>query len=334
MGRYRPANSFESPRFSGVRTFMRLPHITRTEGVDFVVAGVPFDTGTSFRPGARFGPEAIRSMSVLLRPYNPRLDIDIFRHCSGVDYGDLAVVPGYLEETMARIEESLVPILERGVVPILLGGDQSISLPALRAAMRLYGPPALIHFDAHPDTWDKFFGQRYFHGTPFRRAVEEGVVAPQRSIQVGLRGPLFLPQDWENSRRLGYATVTAEEMRQVGLAATVAQIRERVGEGPAYLSFDIDVVDPAYAPGTGTPEVAGLSSLEALALVEGLQGLHIVAFDLVEVSPPYDPAGITALLAANLAYAFISLVARRCKGAAAPVAAEKGPRRGRPSGGR
>lgn len=331
MRRYEPANSFESPRFSGVRTFMRLPYITTTEGVDFVVAGVPFDTGTSFRPGARFGPEAIRSMSVLLRPYNPRLEIDIFRHCSGVDYGDLPVVPGYPEETMARIEESLVPILKQGVVPILLGGDQSISLPALRAAARVPGPPALIHFDAHPDTWDQFFGQRYFHGTAFRRAVEEGMVAAERSIQVGLRGPLFSPQDWESSRRLGYATVTTEEVRHAGLAATVAQIRERVGEGPAYLSFDIDVVDPAYAPGTGTPEVAGLSSSEALALVEGLQGLNIVAFDLVEVSPPYDPAGITALLAANLAYAFISLVAWRCKGAAAPVAAEKGPRRGRPS---
>jgi agmatinase len=309
MPRYEPADAFVSPRFTGVRTFMRLPHVRTLANVDVAVVGVPFDSGTSFRPGARFGPEAIRSLSVLLRPYHPDLGVDIFRHLSVVDYGDCAVVPGYIEETFERVTAQLQTVLDADVIPVILGGDHSITLPVLRAVARRHGPVALVHIDAHSDTWQDFFGQRYDHGTTFRRAIEEGLLQPERSVQIGLRGPLFDPDDWEQSRRLGLAVWPASALRKVGIPAVLATVRERAGAGPIYLSFDIDALDPAFAPGTGTPEVGGLTTREALDVLLGLRGLHLVAADVVEVSPPYDSAGITALAAANIAHTLLALIA-------------------------
>ena len=314
MKGYGPVDAMVYPRFSGIRTFMRLPHVQDLAGVDFAVAGAPFDTGATFRVGARFGPEGIRAASVLLRPYNPSQDVNIFDHLSGIDYGDFPVVPGYLPESHAKIEAGLRALLEAGVTPIVLGGDHSVTLPQLRAVADHFGPVALIQFDSHGDLWDEYFGGKDTHGTPFRRAVEEGLLDTARSSQVGLRGPLYEPADIQMSRNFGFQVFTADEVRQAGLDAVVAAVKERAGDGPCFLTFDIDFVDPTYAPATGTPEVGGFSSWESQYLVRGLQGVNFVAFDLVEVSPPYDNAGsTTCLLAANLVYEFISLMALRAR---------------------
>ncbi len=313
MDGYRPVDPRESPRFSGIKTFMRLPHVKTTEGVDFAIVGVPFDTGASYRVGARFGPEAIRNVSALLRHHNEVLNVSIFDHLSGVDYGDLAVNPGYIEDSYRMIEEGLLPVLEGGVVPIMLGGDHSVTLPILRAVAKKHGPVALIHFDSHSDTGDKRFGRKYTHGTPFRRAVEEGLVRVERSIQVGMRGSTYSRDSLDDARGLGFDLVTSVEGQEMGVENMIKRIRERVGDAEAFVSFDIDFVDPAFAPGTGTPEVGGFTSSETLRLVRGLEGLNLVAFDLVEVLPQYDPSQITALLAANIVYEFVSLVALKKK---------------------
>ena len=313
MTRYEPADSFETPRFSGVRTFMRLPNVQDLENADAAVVGVPFDTGATFRVGARFGPEGIRSASHLLRPYNPSQDVSIFEHLSVIDYGDVPVVPGYIEESYARIEEGLEPIHRAGVVPIVLGGDHSIALPELRAAAAVHGPLALVQFDSHPDTWDAYFGEKHTHGTPFRRAVEEGLLRPERSIQVGMRGSIYDAGDWDDARELGFDLVPTDTVRKLGIEETIARIRERVGAAKTYVSFDVDFVDPAFAPGTGTPEIGGFTSREAQEFVRGLVGLDIVGYDVVEAYPAYDPAQVTALLAANVAYEFLSLIALRRK---------------------
>ena len=311
MPRYEPANSFETPRFSGVRTFMRLPNSQDLENSDAAIVGAPFDTATTFRVGARFGPESIRSVSHLLRPYNPSQDVSIFDHLSVIDYGDVPVVPGYIEESYRRIAEGLKPIHRSGVVPIVLGGDHSVALPELRAAAAAHGPLALVQFDAHPDTWDSYFGERHTHGTPFRRAVEEGLLLPERSIQVGMRGSLFDAGDWNDARELGFELISTDEVRETSVLETIARIRERVGNVKAYVSFDVDFVDPAFAPGTGTPEIGGFTSREAQEFVRGLVGLDLVGCDVVEVYPAYDPAHITAFLAANVAYELLSLIAAR-----------------------
>jgi agmatinase len=311
MIRYEPADSFETPRFSGVRTFMRLPNVQDLENANVAIVGAPFDTGASFRAGARFGPEGIRSVSHLLRPYNPSQDVSIFDQLSVIDYGDLSVVPGYIEESYRRIAEGLEPIHRAGVVPIVLGGDHSIALPELRAAAAVHGALALVQFDAHPDTWDVYFGQKHTHGTPFRRAVEEGLLKPERSIQVGMRGSLFDFADWNDSRELGFELISTDEVREIGISETVARIRDRVGDAKAYVSFDVDFVDPAFAPGTGTPEVGGFTSREAQEFIRGLAAMNIVGCDVVEVYPAYDPAQITAFLAANVAYELLSLIAAR-----------------------
>jgi agmatinase len=313
--RYEPANSFETPRFSGVRTFMRLPNVRDLENADAAIVGAPFDTGASFRAGARFGPEGIRSVSHLLRPYNPSQQVSIFDHLSVIDYGDVPVVPGFIEESYERISAGLEPIHRAGVVPIVLGGDHSIALPELRAAAAVHGPVALVQFDSHADTWDAYFGQKYNHGTPFRRAVEEGLLDPSRSIQVGMRGSLYEAGDLEDSRELGFDLVSTDEVRELGIPAVVERIRERVGDAQVYVSFDVDFVDPAYAPGTGTPEIGGYTSHEAQEFVRRLAGIDIVGCDVVEVYPSYDgPGQITSLLAANVAYELLSLVARRNDG--------------------
>jgi agmatinase len=308
--RYRPANSLESPRFSGVRTFMRLPNTQDLQNADAAIVGVPFDTGASFRAGARFGPEGIRSVSHLLRPYNPSQGVPIFDRVSVIDYGDVPVVPGYTEESYRRIEEGLGAIHRAGVVPVVLGGDHAVALPELRAAAAAHGPLALVQFDSHADAWDSFFGKPYNHGTVFRRAVEEGLIATERSIQVGMRGSLYEGCDLEASRALGFDLIATDEVRESGILAVVDRIRERVGDAKAYVSFDVDFVDPAFAPGTGTPEIGGFTSREAQEFARGLAGIEIVGCDVVEVYPSYDgPGQITSLLAANVAYEFLTLIA-------------------------
>ncbi len=313
MTRYEPADSFVTPRFSGVRTFMRLPNTQDLENSDVAVVGAPFDTGATFRAGARFGPEGIRSVSHLLRRYNPSLDVVIFDHLSVIDYGDVPVVPGYIEASYESIREGLEPIHRAGVVPIVLGGDHSIALPELRAAAAVHGPLALVQFDSHPDTWDAYFGQKHTHGTPFRRAVEEGLLDPSRSIQVGMRGSIYDQGDWNDAREMGFDLVPTDAVRKLGIEQTISRIRERVGDAKVYASFDVDFVDPAFAPGTGTPEIGGFTSREAQEFVRGLAGLDLIGCDVVEVYPAYDPAQITALLAANVAHEFLSLIAARRK---------------------
>jgi agmatinase len=311
--RYQPVDAALSPRFVGIRTFMRLPYVVEPGAVDAVVVGIPFDTGTTFRPGARFGPAAIRENSLLLRPYHPVLDVDIFEHISAVDVGDLLVIPGFTPETYAKVEEQLESLLNgTGATPIILGGDHSIALPDLRVLAKRHGPLALIHLDAHLDTWDTYWGQRYTHGTPFRRAAEEGLLDTAHSIQVALRGPLYGPHDMQGSRDLGFRLVTAPEIHEQGATWAAREIVARVGDRPAYISWDIDCVDPAFAPATGTPEVGGLSSYQAQALLRGLATLNLIGFELMEVAPQYDgPGAITSLLAANLCWEFLALLALR-----------------------
>ena len=308
---YRPVDAMIYPRYSGIRTFMRLPYVTDLDGVDFAIVGVPFDTGGTYRVGARFGPEGIRKESMLLRPYNPALDVAIFDICSGVDYGDLPTIPGYLPESHQAITTGAAPVFASGATPIFLGGDHSISLPLLRAAAAKDGPLALVHFDAHSDLWHGYFGGKDTHGTPFRRALEEGLLDVRRSSQIGLRGSLYDAGDLKMSYDAGFHVVTGPELHEQGIPRTLEQVLARVGDGPAYLTFDIDFVDPAYAPGTGTPEVGGFTGAQCLQLVRGLVGVNFIGFDLVEVMPPYDPAGVTSLLAANIVYEFISLIALR-----------------------
>ncbi len=292
---------------------MRLPHIRTTVDIDFAVVGVPWDGGASFRTSQRSGPDAIRRVSALLRPYNLELDVRLFDHCSGVDYGDLSVVPGYIEDSYERIEEELYPLVDAQVIPILLGGDHSITLPVLRAFARKYGPIGLIHFDSHTDTYDEYFGRPHNHGTPFSRAAEENLLDGNRCIQVGMRGSVYSKDDYEKAKSYGFDLITMAEVRESGIADVSTRIRTKVGDARVFVTFDIDAVDPAFAPGTGTPEVGGFTSGEALDLVRGLRGLNIVGFDIVEVLPEYDPADVTALLAANIVFQFISIIAARNK---------------------
>jgi len=309
--RYGPADASVAPRYTGVRTFARCPLAPLgAEGIDVAVVGVPFDTATSYRAGARFGPEAIRAGSTLLRPYHPALDVDVFARQSVADCGDLEVTPGNAERTAAQIAEGLGPPLRAGATPLVLGGDHSIVLGELRAHAALRGPLALVLLDAHADTWDDYYGERYFHGTPFRRAVEEGLLLPERSLMAGMRGPLYDRSDLDAARELGFELVTGQELRELSPGEYGERVRERVGDAPAYLSFDIDVVDPGFAPGTGTPEVGGLLPHEALGFLRALAGMRFAGFDVVEVSPPYDgPGQTTALVAANVAYELVALSA-------------------------
>ncbi|MET3287614.1 UNVERIFIED_CONTAM: agmatinase [Brevibacillus sp. OAP136] len=310
MAKYQPRDSFESPRFCGPRTFMRLPFIeTVDQDMDFIITGIPFDSGQSFRTGARFGPEAIRDFSILLRPYNPEQDINLFDYISGVDYGDIPVVPGYIQDTYEKIEAGLTPVVEQGIVPIVLGGDHSITLGELRAIAKKYGPVALLQFDAHSDTWDSYFGKKYNHGTVMRRAIEEGLIDVDRSLQIGMRGGLYGIEDLDDARKLGLDVYTTNQYKKAGVEKMLELIHQRIGSGPAFLSFDIDFLDPAFAPGTGTPEVSGASIDDALAFVRGLAGINFVGFDLVEVLPAYDHGQITAAAAANIVFEFITLIA-------------------------
>lgn len=300
----------QPPRYSGIRTFARQPHSRELAGADVAVVGIPFDGGTSFRAGARFGPEAIRSASVLLRSYHPAVDLDVLGALRIVDGGDLELSPGSSERAIGQIAEQLASLTAETETTLCLGGDHSVVLGELRAHASRHGPLGLALIDAHADTWDAYRGERYFHGTPFRRAVEEGLVEPDRTLMAGMRGSLYSRSDLAETRALGFEVISCEELREMEPAAYGERVRQRVGGGPAFLSFDIDAIDPAFAPATGTPEIAGLLPHEALALLRSLAGIGFVGFDVVEVSPPYDgPGQITSLLAANLAYEMLALVA-------------------------
>lgn len=301
-----PIDALVHPRFSGVPTFMRLPHIARPEELDIALVGVPFDGGTTYRPGPRFGPRNIRVQSAIIRPYNPVLKINPFERRRIADFGDLSVNPLSIEDTFRRIEQGLTPLLRAEVTPICVGGDHSISLPILRAVAKKFGPVALVQFDAHSDTWDEYFGSKYSHGTPFRRAVEEGLLLRGGVLQIGLRGQVYGEEDFAFARAHKIRMVTVEEFHRGGLPLAHRLLRKLRGK-PVYVTLDIDAVDPAFAPGTGTPQVGGLTSVQILELVRALRGLRIVGCDLVEVSPPYDSGEITSLLAANLLYEFLCL---------------------------
>ena len=311
MPRYGPPDAFETPRFSGPRTFMRLPHVRDLEGVDVAIVGIPTDGAVVYRSGARFGPEGIRSASVMLRNFNPLLGIDVVDRLSLVDYGDVPTVPGSTADSLERSERALAEVIDAGVTTLCLGGDHTVLLAELRAMARKHGPLALIQLDSHHDLWDEYFGQKLFHGSVVRRAVEEGLVDPGRSVQAGLRGSLGSAEEAGYPAELGIDALTYEELAAIGPAGFSQRVRNRVGDAPCFLSFDIDFVDPAYAPGTGTPEVGGPSSREALTYVRSLAGLDFRGFDCVEVSPPFDPAGQTAFVAANACFEMLSLLALR-----------------------
>ena len=294
----------------GITTFARQLHMRDARGADVAIVGVPFDSGTSFRSGARFGPRKIREMSLLLWGYNNPLGVAPFKALRVIDYGDVDVVPVDIEDTFAAIEREVGAILDAGAMVVTLGGDHSIALPLLRAHAGRHGPLGLVHFDSHPDTWNSEFGGKpYSHGTPFRRAIEENLIDTSAYIQIGIRGPTSGAGDLQDARDLGARVITIDEATSMGATAIVKEVHRAAAGKPVYVSFDIDAVDPAFAPGTGTPEVGGFTSYDALQLVRGLQGLNLVGFDLVEVSPPYDHGDITAILASNIAFEFLSLIA-------------------------
>ena len=305
---------FAAQPYSGIATFGRVPFARNADGYDVAIVGVPYDGSVSYRSGTRFGPRAIREQSLLLWGYNNAQQVAPFKTLKVADLGDLDVVPPDIIATHREIERAASEVVSTGSLLISLGGDHSISLPLLRAHAKKYGPVAVVHFDAHPDTWNSEYpNQPYSHGTPFRRAIEEKLIDTSAYIQIGIRGPTNGPEDYLDAVALGARMITLDEIRKVGVDAVVREIHSKVGSRPMYVTLDIDAVDPAFAPGTGTPEVGGLTSYEMLQLVRGLNGLNGIGFDLVEMSPPYDSAGITAILAANLVFEFLSLVALKKK---------------------
>ena len=306
-----PLDSLRHPRFAGLRTFARLPQLEAVGRADVAVLGAPFDGAASFRPGARFGPAAIREASLLLRPYNEPLDLLPFAEAQVADAGDAGPDPLEIGAAHAAIQARAAELHDAGARVLGLGGDHSVALPLMRAAAARHGTLSLLQLDAHTDTWDEYFGHRVSHGTVMRRAAEEGVVDPSASVQIGLRGPLYAAGDMADNAALGFHALLARELDAKGIEGALALAREHL-RAPVYVSLDIDVLDPAYAPGTGTPEPGGLTSRELLAILRGLAptGLRVVAADVVEVSPPYDPAGVTAMAAAAAAYDLVGLMAR------------------------
>ena len=305
-----PTDATVVPRFAGPATFARLPTIETFETVDIAIVGVPFDGGVSYRPGARFGPAHVRASSRLLRPYHQELEVSPFAAQQVADAGDIAVNPFDLPAAITQIEEGLRALRARARRSIVIGGDHTIVLPELRTLAETHGPITVLHLDAHLDTWDTYFGAPYTHGTPFRRASEEGLIDRTTSCHVGIRGPLYSSTDLEDDEALGFMVIRADAY-EAGVPGVVERIRRRLGDGPVLISIDIDVLDPAHAPGTGTPEAGGLTSRELLATLRGLVGLDIVGADVVEVSPAYDHAEITGIAAANVVYDLLGLMARR-----------------------
>jgi agmatinase len=299
------------PRYGGEPTFARLPRLSDVPAADVAIIGVPFDSGVSYRPGARFGPGHIRESSRLLRPYNPAADVSPFAARQVADAGDLGVNPFSIDEAIAAIERGARGLLERSPRLLTLGGDHTIALPLLRAVKAVHGPVAVVHFDAHLDTWDTYFGAAYTHGTPFRRAAEEGLLDRTGCLHVGIRGPLYTGADLDQDSELGFQVISAPDVDQLGVPGMVERIAQRVGDRPVYVSIDIDVLDPAHAPGTGTPEAGGLTSRELLAALRSFARLNLVGADVVEVAPAYDHAQITGIAAAHVGYELLSALAAR-----------------------
>jgi agmatinase len=302
-----PMDALTHARFSGIATFMRLPHITQPEELDIALLGIPFDGGTTYRPGPRFGPRHVRQQSAIIRPWNPVLKVNPFAKFRIADYGDFSVNPLSIEDTFQRVEAQMTTVLDAGARPVSVGGDHSLSLPLLRAIAKKHGPVSVIQFDAHNDLWDEYFGSKYSHGTPFRRAIEEGLIREGSFLQVGLRGQVYSEHDFDFARKHKVRMITSEEFHARGMPLFLKQLAAFRGK-PIYITLDIDCVDPAYAPGTGTPQVGGFTSFQILELVRALKGLNIVGCDLVEVSPPYDSAEITSLLAANLLHELLCVL--------------------------
>jgi len=301
------------PRYAGLTTFARLPRLEDVGGFDMAVLGVPFDNGTSYRPGARFGPAHVRQSSRLLRPYNANLEVLPFDAQQVVDAGDVPANPFDLGQSLASIEARAYELVEDDAKLLTIGGDHTISLPLLRAMHRRHGPVALLHFDAHLDTWDALYSARYVHGTPFRRAQEEGLFIEGRSSHVGIRSSVYSPDDFRDDAALGFSVVHCDEFETKGTAEVGAALMERFGDSPLYISIDIDVLDPSHAPGTGTPEAGGMTSRELLSLLRQFRGLNLVGADIVEVAPAYDHAELTGIAAANLGYELVSLIASNMK---------------------
>lgn len=304
-----PVDSSKVPRFAGPATFARLPRLDEVGKADIAVVGVPFDIGVSYRPGARFAPAAVREASRLLRPYHPGLDVSPFESAQVVDAGDIVCNPFNIGKAITEISEQATELLDTGAKLVTVGGDHTIALPLLRAVASQHGPVALLHFDAHLDTWDTYFGEPYTHGTPFRRAVEEGLLDTSALSHVGTRGPLYGRADLSEDARLGFGIVTSADVMRRGVDEVVEALRERIGDRPLYVSVDIDVLDPAHAPGTGTPEAGGMTSRELLEILRGLAGTNLVSADVVEVAPAYDHADITSIAASHVAYDLVTLLA-------------------------
>jgi guanidinobutyrase len=303
-----PLGGNDMPRFGGIATMMRLPHLASAKGLDIAFVGVPFDIGTSNRAGARFGPRQIRTESCLIRPYNMATRAAPFDSLQVADIGDVAINTFNLEKSIAIIESAYDEILEHDCKPLTMGGDHTISLPILRALERKHGAVGIVHVDAHADVNDTMFGERIAHGTPFRRAIEEGLINPKRMAQIGLRATGYEADDFDWPRTQGVRVVPAEECWYHSLKPLMAEIREQLGEGPVYITFDIDGLDPAYASGTGTPEIGGLTIHQGLEIIRGCRGLDVVGGDLVEVAPAYDTSGNTALTAANLLFEMLCVM--------------------------
>ena len=301
-----PADASMVPRYAGIATFARLPRLEDVAKADIVVVGVPFDSGVSYRPGARFGPAHVREASRLLRPYNPVQDVEPFSQQQVADAGDIAANPFNISEAVHQIQSAASALSADGTRLVVIGGDHTIALPLLRVVAERHGPVAVLHFDAHLDTWDTYFGAPITHGTPFRRASEEGLIDLEASMHIGIRGPLYSRQDLRDDARLGFAIIASHELESEGLPRAIERMLARLGDRPVYVSVDIDVLDPAHAPGTGTPEAGGMTSRELLSMIRALRNLNLVGADIVEVSPAYDQAQITGVAASHVAYEIIS----------------------------
>ena len=299
------------PRYGGIATFAHLPQLSEVSDVDVAIVGVPFDTGVSYRPGARFGPNHVRESSRLLRPYNPAVNVSPFATQQVVDAGDIAANPFDIEEAISSIHKSYDQLSERAKKIVTIGGDHTITLPILRSLKAKHGPISVVHFDAHLDTWDSYFGADYTHGTTFRRASEEGLLDPEGCMHIGIRGPLYAAKDLTDDKALGFQIFSSVEFQDLGVNAAIEKMKARVGTRPVYISIDIDVLDPAHAPGTGTPEAGGLTSRELLSVVRATAGMNVIGADIVEVAPAYDHAQITGIAASHVMYELITAFAAK-----------------------
>ena len=305
------ADATQMPRYGGIATFAHLPQLSEVSDIDVAIVGVPFDTGVSYRPGARFGPNHVRESSRLLRPYNPAANVSPFATQQVVDAGDIAANPFDIEEAISSIHKSYDQLSERAKKIVTIGGDHTITLPILRSLKAKHDPISVVHFDAHLDTWDSYFGADYTHGTTFRRASEEGLLDPEGCMHIGIRGPLYAAKDLTDDKALGFQIFTSVEFQDLGVNAAIEKMKARVGKRPVYISIDIDVLDPAHAPGTGTPEAGGLTSRELLSVLRATAGMNVIGADIVEVAPAYDHAQITGIAASHVMYELISAFAAK-----------------------